>query len=344
MSCSKSENNDESQILVINNENTSSSNEETSNTAATSNNNDESGTENSSSSDETTSTEESSSNEQSDPLLNDIYEMKSIFESFDGVITSNDSQFFYVSSNGLPSHNMMVGITNWQQQIPINQNYSDSNSWSIPIKPEISNSPLSSKSNFMTGAMAIAVNGIPIFNPLNNRGEDASEIGELDQWGGHCGKADDYHYHLPPTHLSEIVGKNNPIAYSLDGFPIYGTTTKTLDENLGILNSDGSYHYHTINDYPYFIANMKGKVTVLGSAPNNQIIPQPKTIPIRPSLTPLNGAEITNFSKTSESSYTLTYTLNSEIYSINYSWDNSGHYYFTFTDSEGNSTTETYHN
>ena len=65
---------------------------------------------------------------------------------------------------------MMVGITNWQQQIPINQNYFDNNSWSIPIKPEISDSPLSSKSNFMTGAMAIAINGIPIFNPLNNRG------------------------------------------------------------------------------------------------------------------------------------------------------------------------------
>ena len=176
------------------------------------------------------------------------------------------------------------------------------------------------------------------------RGEDASKIGELDQWGGHCGKADDYHYHLPPTHLSEIVGENNPIAYSLDGFPIYGTTSKTLDENLGILNSDGSYHYHTINEYPYFIANMKGKVTLSGSAPENQIVPQPKTIPIRPSLTPLNGAEITDFIKTSENSYTLTYTINTEIYSINYSWDNTGHYYFTFTDPQGNSITETYHN
>ena len=270
--------------------------------------------------------------------------MKSLFESFNGVKTTNDSEFFYVSSDGLPSHNMMVGITNWQQQIPINQNYFDNNSWSIPIKPEISDSPLSSKSNFMTGAMAIAINGIPIFNPLNNRGEDASKIGELDQWGGHCGKADDYHYHLPPTHLSEIVGENNPIAYSLDGFPIYGTTSKTLDENLGILNSDGSYHYHTINEYPYFIANMKGKVTLSGSAPENQIVPQPKTIPIRPSLTPLNGAEITDFIKTSENSYTLTYTINTEIYSINYSWDNTGHYYFTFTDPQGNSITETYHN
>ena len=89
---------------------------------------------------------------------------------------------------------------------------------------------------------------------------------------------------------------------------------------------------------------MKGKVTLSGSAPENQIVPQPKTIPIRPSLTPLNGAEITDFIKTSENSYTLTYTINTEIYSINYSWDNTGHYYFTFTDPQGNSITETYHN
>jgi len=46
----------------------------------------------------------------------------------------------------------------------------------------------------MKGAVAIAPNGVPIFNPLNNTGEDAYAIGELDQWGGHCGKADDYHY------------------------------------------------------------------------------------------------------------------------------------------------------
>ena len=145
---------------------------------------------------------------------NNVTEMKALFEKFDGISTSSDSNYFYVSSNGLPSHNMMIGITNWQQQFPINQNYTGDNSWSVPINPEFSNEPMSSNENFMKGALAIAVNGIPIFNPLNNRGEDANAIGELDQWGGHCGKADDYHYHLPPTHLTEIVGEDQPIAYS----------------------------------------------------------------------------------------------------------------------------------
>lgn len=107
------------------------------------------------------------------------------------VSTSNDGTYYYVNSNGIPEHNMMVGITSWQQQVPIQQNYIGSNHWSIPLKPVYESSPLSTKSNFMKGAVAIAVNGIPIFNALNNRGEDSFVIGELDQWGGHCGRADD---------------------------------------------------------------------------------------------------------------------------------------------------------
>lgn len=274
---------------------------------------------------------------------NDVAEMKSLFESFDGISTSSDSNYFYISSNGLPSHNMMVGITNWQQQFPIDQNYIGDNSWSIPINPEFSDKTLSSEENFMKGALAIAVNGIPIFNPLNNRGEDASAIGELDQWGGHCGKADDYHYHLPPIHLSDVVGNNSPIAYSLDGFPVYGKTDKLLDENLGILNEDGSYHYHSVDDYPYFIPNMKGKVTTSGIAPENQIDPQSVTSAIRPALNPLKDAVITNFTKIDSNSYQLKYKINSEIFIIDYYWDSSGHYYITFTNPDGTKQIETYH-
>jgi hypothetical protein len=212
-----------------------------------------------SNSENTNQSDESTTAETITPLSNDISKMKSLFEAFDGVTTSSDSDYFYISSNGIPSHNMMEGITNWQQQFPINQEYNGTNSWSIPINPEFSENPLSSESNFMKGAMAIAINGIPIFNALNNRGEDANLIGELDKWGGHCGKADDYHYHLPPTHLSDIVGADNPIAYSLDGFPLFGKTNDALDENLGLLNKNGSYSYFTVESFPYFISKMKGK-------------------------------------------------------------------------------------
>ena len=296
-----------------------------------------------SNSENTNQSDESTTAETITPLSNDISKMKSLFEAFDGVTTSSDSDYFYISSNGIPSHNMMEGITNWQQQFPINQEYNGTNSWSIPINPEFSENPLSSESNFMKGAMAIAINGIPIFNALNNRGEDANLIGELDKWGGHCGKADDYHYHLPPTHLSDIVGADNPIAYSLDGFPLFGKTNDALDENLGLLNKNGSYSYFTVESFPYFISKMKGKITTSGLAPENQIIPQAQSKGIRPALTPLKGAEITKFLTTSENSYQLIYSLNNQEYTIEYLWDNTGHYFVTFTDPDGTFKTETYH-
>ena len=72
------------------------------------------------------------------------------------------------------------------------------------------------------------MNGVPIFNAPNNRGEDAFLIGELDDWGGHAGRADDYHYHAAPLHLQEIVGDAAPIAYALDGYPIYGLVINGL--------------------------------------------------------------------------------------------------------------------
>ena len=64
---------------------------------------------------------------------------------------------------------------------------------------------------------------MPIFNPLNNRGDDAYLFGELDNFGGHCGRADDYHYHLAPVHLEKTIGKGLPIAYALDGYPSTAT-------------------------------------------------------------------------------------------------------------------------
>lgn len=133
-------------------------------------------------------------------------------------------KYYLVESNGMPAHQMMVGIKNWQQQVPTVQNYAGPNAWSIPIKPLLATNPISAKNHFLRGAIAIAVNGVPIFNALNNRGDDALLAGELDDWGGHCGRADDYHYHIAPTHLQTIIGKKVPIAYALDGFPIYGET------------------------------------------------------------------------------------------------------------------------
>ena len=265
------------------------------------------------------------------------------------VTTSWDATYFYIASNGIPSHNMMVGITNWQQQVPIPQLYTGSNKWSIPLQPEYANTPLSTKSNLMKGAVALAVNGIPIFNALNNRGEDSYLIGELDQWGGHCGKGDDYHYHAAPLHLSNTSGLK-PIAFALDGFAVYGTTeadgtTMTaLDTCHGHSIGTGVYHYHGTTTYPYVVGAMKGKVTIDPSTPSpeSQILPQAFSSPLRPATSPLNGASITAFTSPSANAYSLTYKRGIKNGYINYSWDANNKFTFIFIDTAGFTTTATY--
>ncbi|MCA9078692.1 MAG: hypothetical protein KDA93_26950, partial [Planctomycetaceae bacterium] len=46
-----------------------------------------------------------------------------------------DERFYYVESNGLPDHPMMIGITAWQQQVPLPQSYTGNNAWRIPLHP-----------------------------------------------------------------------------------------------------------------------------------------------------------------------------------------------------------------
>ena len=195
---------------------------------------------------------------------------------------------------------MMVGITSWQQQVPIPQCYIGDNAWSIPLNPELASAPLSLQNSLMKGAVAIAANGIPIFNPLNNRGEDAYLVGELDNYGGHSGRADDYHYHIGPLHLEDTT-KVLPIAFALDGYAIYGSkepdgsAMETLDQYNGHTGNDSVYHYHAVETYPYIMSSMVGEVTTDNEGTESQILPQASTTQVRPYLQPLEDAEITGF-------------------------------------------------
>lgn len=257
--------------------------------------------------------------------------------------TRRDANYFYVESNGIPQHTMMVGIRSWQQQVPIQQQYTGSNAWAVPLRPTPAANPVSTRTSLYTGAIALAVNGIPIFNALNNRGDDALLFGELDNWGGHCGRADDYHYHVAPLHLQNVVGPNKPIAYALDGYAIYGSTEpdgspmKTLDSYNGHTGSDGVYHYHGTTTYPYTCGSMRGTVTVQ----NDQIVPQPRANPVRAALTPLNGAAITGCTPVGNNGFSLEYTINNQKGYVNYSWTAQGEYSFTYIDVSGNRRTET---
>ncbi len=255
-----------------------------------------------------------------------------------------DENFFYVESNGIPAHPMMVGITAWQQQVPLPQTYSGENAWRIPLRPVPAKNPLSAKNHFLRGAIALAANGIPIFNPLNNRGEDAYMIGELDEFGGHCGRADDYHYHIAPVHLEKTIGKGLPIAYALDGYPIYGyeepdgSKVMGLDPFNGHKDAKGNYHYHATKTYPYLNGGFHGEVTERGG----QVDPQPRAEPIRPDGKPLRDAKITDFVETKPGSYKLTYEVRGKRGSVSYVIAADGSAKFTFVDPAGGTKDETY--
>ena len=60
-----------------------------------------------------------------------------------------DDRHYYVGSNGMPDHPMMIGIRAWQQQVPLPQKYFDDNAWRIPLHPVPAKEPASAKNRFL---------------------------------------------------------------------------------------------------------------------------------------------------------------------------------------------------
>ncbi len=166
------------------------------------------------------------------------------------------------------------------------------------------------------GLGALAVNGVPIFNALNNRGDGALLAGELDQWGGHAGRADDYRYNVAPLHPQDAVGPTSPIAWALDGYPIYGSlepdgsAMRTLDDLNGHDDGAGGCHYQGTRTYPYINGGLR-------------------------------RAAITSFSSPRTGARMLGYTIGGRAAQIEYT-PGIGTTKFVFTDPTGAVRTETY--
>ena len=256
-----------------------------------------------------------------------------------------DKDYFYVESNSMPDHRMMVGIRAWNQQVPIPQPYSGENAFRLPLQPRFADSPISGKETLFRGAIAVAVNGIPIFNPIKQDGRtDTNLAGELDEFGGHAGRADDYHYHLAPVHLAERGGERLPVAWALDGFPVYsfrepdGSIAEGLDWLNGHAGPDGMYHYHATEGYPYLNGGFRGSIGLR----NGAVAIQPRARGVRPYTRPLRGATITGFQVRDTSSYRLEYELAGKTHFIQYSLLPDGGAEFVFVDAEGRGNTEVY--
>lgn len=264
------------------------------------------------------------------------------------VSTSFDGTYFYVNTTGIPSHTMMVGIgsNGWQQQVPMKKCFINNNKWSIPLNPVLAQTPvIVNGSHFTKGAIAMATNGVPIFNPYTNTGADAFLTGQLDNFGGHCGRGDDYHYHTAPLHLL-ASGQTNftlPIAFGLDGYAVYGNLEPTgiamevLDSNHGHFFNN-IYHYHGTPAAPYMIGKMVGVVTEDTSL---QIVPQPQGAPVRTeNWGPLNGALITSCIANASNGYNTSYSINNVAgYATNYIATVTGLYTFSYVTPTGTTTT-----
>ena len=67
--------------------------------------------------------------------------MTAAFSTHSAVSTSFDDDYFYVESDGIAAHQMMVGITAWIAQVPVTHPYTGDNAWSIPLSSTYADSP-----------------------------------------------------------------------------------------------------------------------------------------------------------------------------------------------------------
>lgn len=251
------------------------------------------------------------------------------FEKFaDHVKARCNADQLIIESDGLAEHAMMKGISAWNQQVPLPQQYSGNNAWRIPLHPHKAATPAPTWS---TGPIAVAVNGVPIFDPSKQEGQhdaahDPNLIGELDECGGHAGRADDYHYHRAPNCLLGRQAADRPVGYGLDGFPIYGYrnadgSAPHLDRCNGEADAFGNYHYHATPAYPYLMG------CIVGDVDKNQ---QPRTRPIRPAGEPIE-ADISDFHILADRShYRLTFSQRGDKHVWEYRKDTSSCWLFHF--------------
>ena len=213
----------------------------------------------------------------------------------DQASTRCEGDHLIVESSGLSEEQMMVGITAWQQQVPLPQPYTGNNAWKIPLVPVAASTPTATSG---VGAVGVALNGVPIFNPskpsqggnqeVYDPANDPKLIGELDNCGGHSGRGDDYHYHAGPECLLKTVGDTTGgvIGYALDGYTILefkdadGKVPADLDTCNGHDHDGLGYHYHLTEEEPYVIGCFHGDVA--GAF-------QPQTLHLRPAGGPLKA-------------------------------------------------------
>jgi YHYH protein len=144
-------------------------------------------------------------------------------------------------------------------------------SLTLPSRPK----PATKASCLPMGMIGIAVNGVAIFNALDDSHRDAVAHETQDLCDGHPQMRGIYHYHSIPICLAgrTAVSQKRLVGFALDGFPILGyrgengklLTNGDLDACHGHtswITLSGkrvrSYHYHATLEYPYTLGCFRG--------------------------------------------------------------------------------------
>ncbi len=180
-----------------------------------------------------------------------------------------------LAGNGLPL-NQTTGIfpvrpADPAYQIDRNPNRIEAQqiSFSLPLLPAFAATP----GCVPMGTIGIALNGVALFNALDDGGRDAVAHEVQDRCSGHPQMAGEYHYHGPSSCVPGAISNNTLIGYALDGFGIYSMydehgkelTNADLDECHGRVSKilwDGKqmsmYHYVLTREYPYTVGCFRG--------------------------------------------------------------------------------------
>ena len=204
-----------------------------------------------------------------------------------------------VEANGIPAYEFVQVTPNALQA----QDYE----WRFPRYPEVANQTSEIP---LLGVTGVAVNGMPLFGPneamFPDPYGDPVYNGIVDFCLGHTAMMGVYHYHallVECMTAADVLGQPSPvIAYSLDGFPIYGPQgcadaecsevveygsgwvqtgdpstyawdnheyqdspdPAVLDACNGHLGPQGDYHYHATPTFPYILGCYAGTATPAG--------------------------------------------------------------------------------
>ena len=194
--------------------------------------------------------------------LDTCTEKEAAFEAYSDLVSisscSDSGNLILTSSTGRPERSDLdedkpnVGITSWIGRV----NIDGESSWTIPVAPTYVTTVTSSNWITIRDPIGVTVSGVPILHYAKEGADgdqtadptadlsasDTMLLGEVDQCGGHGGNGDDYHLHGAPICMMDTHDVSMPVAFMMDGIPLYfGTGGGVLTDGVDINYGGGRY-------------------------------------------------------------------------------------------------------